>query len=191
MALRIVEQVGASDVGRQRSATRTRSCVAPPLFAVADGMGGARAGEVASAHGGRGVRRRVGVGRAARRRSSREPAQEANRRIYDLAAADESPRGMGTTLTAAMVSGDEVSLGHVGDSRAYRLRDGELEQLTRDHSLVAELERTGQITPGGGRAPPAALDHHARARARARAWRSTPTRSRAAPATSTCSAPTA
>ena len=60
---------------------------------------------------------------------------------------------MGTTLTAAKVTGDEVSLGHVGDSRAYRLRDGELEQLTRDHSLVAELERSGQITPE-------AAEHH-------------------------------
>ena len=60
---------------------------------------------------------------------------------------------MGTTLTAAMVQGDEVSLGHVGDSRAYLLRDGELEQLTRDHSLVAELERSGQISPE-------AAEHH-------------------------------
>ena len=59
---------------------------------------------------------------------------------------DEAHRGMGTTLTAVKVIGDDISLGHVGDSRAYRLRDGELEQLTHDHSLVAELERTGQIT---------------------------------------------
>ena len=80
-------------------------------------------------------------------------AQEANRRIFELAATDESHRGMGTTLTAAKVHDDEVSLGHVGDSRAYLLRDGVLEQLTRDHSLVAELERTGQITPE-------AAEHH-------------------------------
>jgi PPM family protein phosphatase len=66
---------------------------------------------------------------------------------------DDSHRGMGTTVTAAKVTGNEVSLGHVGDSRAYRLRDGELEQLTRDHSLVAELERSGQITPE-------AAEHH-------------------------------
>ena len=66
---------------------------------------------------------------------------------------DDSHRGMGTTVTAAKVTGDEVSLGHVGDSRAYRLRDGELEQLTSDHSLVAELERSGQITPE-------AAEHH-------------------------------
>jgi protein phosphatase len=79
--------------------------------------------------------------------------RRANRRIYDLAVADESRRGMGTTLTLAKVHGDEVSLAHVGDSRAYRLRDGQLEQLTRDHSLVAELERSGQITPE-------AAEHH-------------------------------
>ena len=125
----------------------------------ARGRGGLRAG-----------RGRVRRGRAHRtsppRPSSRGILKEANRRIYELAASDESHRGMGTTLTAAKVVGDEVSLGHVGDSRAYLLRDGRLEQLTRDHSLVAELERTGPDHRGGGREPSPALDHHAGARAR-------------------------
>jgi protein phosphatase len=115
-------------------------------------MGGAKAGEVASA---------VAVEAVEGATESGEPAEaqlasivrQANRRIYDLAVADESRRGMGTTLTMAKVHGDEVSLAHVGDSRAYRLRGGELEQLTRDHSLVAELERSGQITPE-------AAEHH-------------------------------
>ena len=145
MALRIVDQAGRTDVGRQRSANEDSLFVSPPLFAVADGMGGAKAGEVASA---------VAVEAVEAARESSEPAEAqlrsivrtANRRIYELAAADESRRGMGTTLTLAKVHDDEVSLAHVGDSRAYRLRDGELEQLTRDHSLVAELERSGQIT---------------------------------------------
>ena len=145
MALRIVEQSGRTDVGRQRTANEDSLVVRPPLFAVADGMGGAKAGEVASA---------VAVEAVERARESDEPAEAqlagivraANRRIYDLAIADESRRGMGTTLTLAKVHGDEVSLAHVGDSRAYRMRDGELTQLTRDHSLVAELERSGQIT---------------------------------------------
>ena len=145
MALRIVEQAGRTDVGRQRSANEDDFVLAPPFFAVADGMGGAKAGEVASA-----MATEVFEGE----RDSGEPAEvqlarilrEANRRIYDLAVADESHRGMGTTLTAAKVTDDEISLGHVGDSRAYRMRDGELEQLTKDHSLVAELERSGQIT---------------------------------------------
>ena len=145
MALSIVEQAGRTDVGRQRTANEDSLDVQPPLFAVADGMGGAKAGEVASA---------VAVQAVEGARESGEPAEaqlagivrDANRRIYDLAVADESRRGMGTTLTLAQVHGDEVSLAHVGDSRAYRLRDGELSQLTRDHSLVAELERSGQIT---------------------------------------------
>ena len=145
MTLRILEQAGRTDVGRQRTANEDSLVVRPPLFAVADGMGGAKAGEVASA---------VAVEAVERARDSEEPPEAqladivraANRRIYDLAVADESRRGMGTTLTLAKVHGDEVSLAHVGDSRAYRMRDGELTQLTRDHSLVAELERSGQIT---------------------------------------------
>jgi PPM family protein phosphatase len=152
VALSIVEQAGRTDVGRQRTANEDSLVVSPPLFAVADGMGGARAGEVASA---------VAVEAVEAWRESAEPAEaqlaeivrDANRRIYDLAVADESRRGMGTTLTLAKVHDDEVSLAHVGDSRAYRLRDGELTQLTRDHSLVAELERSGQITPE-------AAEHH-------------------------------
>ncbi len=76
---------------------------------------------------------------------------------------------MGTTLTAALVRDDEVALGHVGDSRAYVLRDGELKRLTKDHSLVEELRRQGRLDRGGGRGAPAALDHHPRPRPRARA----------------------
>jgi PPM family protein phosphatase len=152
VALRIIEQAGRTDVGRQRSANEDSLVVNPPLFAVADGMGGAKAGEVASA---------VAVEAVEGATESAEPPEaqlanivrDANRRIYELAVADESRRGMGTTLTLAKVHGDEVSLAHVGDSRAYRLRGGELEQLTRDHSLVAELERSGQITPE-------AAEHH-------------------------------
>jgi PPM family protein phosphatase len=152
VALHIIEQAGRTDVGRQRSANEDSLVVRPPLFAVADGMGGAKAGEVASA---------IAVEAVERAGESDEPVEEqladivreANRRIYELAAADDSRRGMGTTLTLAKLHGDEVSLAHVGDSRAYRLREGELTQVTRDHSLVAELERTGQITPE-------AAEHH-------------------------------
>ena len=152
MTLRIAEQVGRTDVGRQRDVNEDALVLEPPFFAVADGMGGAKAGEVASS---------MAADAFAGESDSGEPAEaqltrilrEANRRIYERAATDDSHRGMGTTVTAAKVTGDEISLGHVGDSRAYRLRDGELEQLTRDHSLVAELERSGQITPE-------AAEHH-------------------------------
>ena len=152
MALGIVEQVGRTDVGRQRSANEDSLVLQPPFFAVADGMGGARAGEVASAIAAGAFEGASEAGEAAEAQLARI-LREANRRIYDLAVTDESRRGMGTTLTAAKVHDSEVSLGHVGDSRAYRLRDGELEQITRDHSLVAELERSGQITPE-------AAEHH-------------------------------
>ena len=145
MALKIVEHVGKSDVGRQRTSNEDSLLLEPPFYVVADGMGGARAGEVAS---------KIATEEFGNQPDDELPperrletiARSANKRIYELAASDESRRGMGTTLTAAMVVGDEVSLGHVGDSRAYRLRDDKLEQITKDHSLVAELERTGQIS---------------------------------------------
>jgi protein phosphatase len=152
VTLRIIEQVGRSDVGRQRSVNEDSLVLAPPFFAVADGMGGAKAGEVASAMAAEAFEGESDSDEPAEAQLSRI-LREANRRIYELAVSDDSHRGMGTTVTAAKVTGDEVSLGHVGDSRAYRLRDGELEQLTRDHSLVAELERSGQITPE-------AAEHH-------------------------------
>ncbi len=152
MTLRIVEHVGRTDVGRQRSVNEDSLVLAPPFFAVADGMGGAKAGEVASAMAAETFEGEADSGEPAEAQLTRI-LREANRRIYELAVSDDSHRGMGTTVTAAKVTGDEISLGHVGDSRAYRLRDGELEQLTRDHSLVAELERSGQITPE-------AAEHH-------------------------------
>jgi serine/threonine protein phosphatase PrpC len=145
IALRIVEHAGRTDVGRQRSANEDDFVLAPPFFAVADGMGGAKAGEVASAMATEGFEGESDSGEPAEAQLARI-LREANKRIYDLATADESHRGMGTTLTAAKITGDDISLAHVGDSRAYRMRDGELEQLTKDHSLVAELERSGQIT---------------------------------------------
>jgi serine/threonine protein phosphatase PrpC len=152
VSLRVIEHVGRSDVGRQRSVNEDSLVLSPPFFAVADGMGGAKAGEVASAMAAGAFEGETDSGEAPEVQLSRI-LREANRRIYDLAVSDDSHRGMGTTVTAAKVTGGEVSLGHVGDSRAYRLRDGELEQLTRDHSLVAELERSGQITPE-------AAEHH-------------------------------
>jgi PPM family protein phosphatase len=152
VSLRVIEQVGRTDVGRQRSVNEDSLVLSPPFFAVADGMGGAKAGEVASAMAAGAFDGETDSGEAPEAQLARI-LRDANRRIYDLAVSDDSHRGMGTTVTAAKVTGGEISIGHVGDSRAYRLRDGELEQLTRDHSLVAELERSGQITPE-------AAEHH-------------------------------
>jgi protein phosphatase len=146
VALRIVDRAAVTDVGMQRQANEDSLVVQEPFFAVADGMGGAKAGEVASkiatdAFGSASIE----SAQTAEAELTRI-ARDANRRIFEQAEADSALRGMGTTLTAAVVHGHEVSLGHVGDSRAYLLRDGKLEQLTRDHSLVAELERSGQLT---------------------------------------------
>jgi PPM family protein phosphatase len=145
MALRIADQAGTTDVGRQRSTNEDSLVLSPPFFAVADGMGGAKAGEVAS-----GLAVQVFEETEESQESAEEQLtrilQEANRRIFELSTDDESRRGMGTTLTAAKVLDSDVSLAHVGDSRAYRYRDEALEQITKDHSLVAELERSGQIS---------------------------------------------
>jgi PPM family protein phosphatase len=141
-----VEEVGLTDVGRQRQSNEDSFFEAPPMFAVADGMGGARAGEVAS-------RMAVEVlGESPDRADEPEArlqviARTANRRIYELARRDDAYRGMGTTLTAVIVGGREIAVGHVGDSRLYRLRDGELERLTTDHSLVEEYVRAGRLAP--------------------------------------------
>ena len=145
MTLVVAEEAHKTDTGRQRNANEDSYFSSPPLFAVADGMGGAQAGEVAS---------RIAAGAFEQERDAAAPpetqlegvAKSANREIHDLAQKDSSRAGMGTTLTAALVKDNEVSLGHVGDSRAYVLRDGELKRLTKDHSLVEELRRQGRLT---------------------------------------------
>src|SRR5207253_11320686 len=80
--------------------------------------------------------------------------QEANRRVHERSNADPATSGMGTTMTVALVEGSSVAIGHVGDSRAYLVRDGRLEQLTEDHSLVNELLKSGKLSPEGAEAHP-------------------------------------
>src|SRR3954470_5661728 len=108
-------------------------------------MGGARAGEVASAIA-VDTAKSADVG-ANPEQDLAEVARNANREIYRKAQEDAEHAGMGTTFTGALVTGRDVSIGHVGDSRMYRLRDGELERLTQDHSLVEEFVRQGKLTP--------------------------------------------
>jgi protein phosphatase len=146
VALRIAEEAGLSDVGRQRHTNEDRFYESAPMFAVADGMGGARSGEVASQIAVDEFKEQDAKAGGAEDLLARI-AQSANRKIYELAQSDESHAGMGTTLTAALVGDGEISLGHVGDSRAYRFRDDELERLTQDHSLVEELMRMGKLSP--------------------------------------------
>jgi serine/threonine protein phosphatase PrpC len=145
MELRIAEQAYVSDTGRQRDANEDAFLVRPPVFVVADGMGGAQAGEVASRIAAEAAEA-APRGDAAPETFLRGIAEVANRRIHALAERDESHSGMGTTFTAVLLDGDEVSLAHVGDSRAYLFRDGELSLLTSDHSLVEELRRQGRLT---------------------------------------------
>src|ERR1035437_694035 len=187
--LRVSEQYAVTDTGRQRRANEDSLLTRSPLFVVADGMGGAQAGEVDSriaaesfhpglpppANGGPLLPRPPlfvvadGMGGAqAGEVASRiavesfqaglpddsEPelqlsalAQAANARIHELSHANAEQAGMGTTLTAVYVGEEEVAIAHVGDSRAYCLRDGGLLQLTDDHSLVDELLRQGRLTP--------------------------------------------
>jgi protein phosphatase len=147
MALRIAEEAVRTDTGRQRNANEDSFFTRAPLFVVADGMGGAQAGEVASKASAESFARDLPPG-APPLRVLEETIEEANRTIHGLARKDPSLTGMGTTTTALIVDleAEEVAIGHVGDSRAYRLRGGKFEQLTRDHSLVEEMRRKGQLT---------------------------------------------
>ena len=143
--LRVVDEAARTDAGRQRHANEDSYYARAPVYAVADGMGGAQAGEVASRIAAEAFDERTDEGTPEQQLA--RVALEANRRIFELAQKDSSHSGMGTTLTGLLVDGDEVAIVHVGDSRAYVFRDGELRRLTRDHSLVEELRRQGRLTP--------------------------------------------
>ncbi|SHE50996.1 protein phosphatase [Desulfofundulus australicus DSM 11792] len=141
----------ASDAGLVRQVNEDSMCVEPGLglFAVADGMGGHQAGEIAS---------RTAINELVRFLKAHYPfprdpgslllqgIQEANRLVYQLSFSNPGYRGMGTTLTAALVKNEYLYLAHVGDSRVYLLRKGKMHQLTEDHSLVGELVRLGGIS---------------------------------------------
>lgn len=143
--LRATEIVAKTDTGLQRRENEDAKFARAPVFVVADGMGGAQAGEVAS---------RIAVeafepslpdgGNPEELLASR--AREANRQIHKISREQRERAGMGTTLTAAYLGDHELSIAHVGDSRAYLFRDGKLRRLTQDHSLVDELVRRGKLT---------------------------------------------
>jgi PPM family protein phosphatase len=144
--VRIGQVAARTDPGRKRRGNEDAYVSRPPLFAIADGMGGAQAGEVASALAAEALTEAPVDGGGERRIA--ELIQEANRRVHDRASTDATTSGMGTTITVALVEGDgRIAFGHVGDSRAYRLRGDELTQVTNDHSLVAELVRRGELSP--------------------------------------------
>jgi protein phosphatase len=130
-----------SDIGLHRKTNEDSFVVAAPLFAVCDGMGGALAGEVASG---------LAAGTLAAAVAAGQPllaaAEQANAAVFQRSQADSDHSGMGTTLTAVVLEGDTGHFVHIGDSRAYLLRDGALEQLSDDHSLVGEMVRDGRLS---------------------------------------------
>ena len=132
----------ATDIGQVREGNEDSYLLLDPLYAVADGMGGHRGGEVASSLALQTVQelfeRREG--------SLAEQVQEANHAVFERSQADREVAGMGTTLTAALVQGGSARIAHVGDSRAYLFRGGELHLLTEDHTLVHRMVQEGEIT---------------------------------------------
>jgi serine/threonine protein phosphatase PrpC len=143
--LRVAETVTRTDTGRQRSGNEDSAYARAPLFVVADGMGGARGGEIASQLAVQAFERGLdGQGSVEERMIAR--VQEVNAQIYERALQEHGLSGMGTTLTAAYLDDARVVVAHVGDSRCYMFRAGELRRLTEDHSLVEELRRQGKLT---------------------------------------------
>jgi serine/threonine protein phosphatase PrpC len=137
-----IEAGFATDVGRVREGNEDAYLVEPPLYAVADGMGGHRGGDVASQLALATIEDLSKQGKG----SLGEQVREANRLVFERAAEDRRLAGMGTTLTAAVISPEGAHLAHVGDSRAYMLRAGALRRLTEDHTLVNRMVRAGEIS---------------------------------------------
>ncbi|OZM71526.1 protein phosphatase [Amycolatopsis antarctica] len=146
------DYAAASDPGRRRSRNEDSAYVSPRLLAVADGIGGHPHGDVASVAA---ISALAELGeRLAADGAPFDPvatlaegATEAGRRIVGLAERDPDLRGMGTTLTALLTDGQRVAVAHIGDSRAYLLRAGELVPITRDHTLIQSLVDEGTLNP--------------------------------------------
>jgi serine/threonine protein phosphatase PrpC len=137
-----VDVGAATDIGQVRDGNEDSYLLLEPLFAVADGMGGHLGGEVASNLALETIRDAFAAGEGA----LVDQVTTANRVVFERSQSDREVRGMGTTLTAALVEGAQVRLVHVGDSRCYLLRDGELHMLTKDHTVVAKMVEEGEIT---------------------------------------------
>jgi len=147
--------VARTDMGLRRSSNQDSGYAGPNLIAVADGMGGAAAGDLASATAMNIVRTLDHeVGDDDPQALLLQAVRDANRRLGEIAAADPSVEGMGTTLEAMLWTGEKFVTAHIGDSRTYRLRDGELTQLSHDHSFVQSLVDEGRITPAEARVHP-------------------------------------
>ncbi|NLO86835.1 MAG: Stp1/IreP family PP2C-type Ser/Thr phosphatase [Clostridiales bacterium] len=131
--------------GLVRASNQDSLLVAEHIYGVADGMGGHNGGETASRVTAQVVKNLL-QGKTPEEHTLRIGVEAANRRVFDMAKHDSSLNGMGTTLTLLWEDGSKIFIAHVGDSRAYRLRNEKLEQITEDHSIVAELMRKNIIT---------------------------------------------
>jgi PPM family protein phosphatase len=146
MTIAVTDRAGMTHTGHQRRSNEDAYLLREPLFMVADGVGGARAGEVAARMCAEAFAE-VDLIRYAGEEALREAIARANRRIWERAHAEPALSGMGTTVTAALVQpGGEVAFANVGDSRAYLLREGGLQRLSEDHSFVGELVRSGRLS---------------------------------------------
>ena len=144
--LGIVDSAGRTDTGHVRRGNEDSYLMRGTLFMIADGMGGAAAGELASSICAEAFAE-IDLIRTGGEAALRDAIKIANRRIHERAVSDPAVAGMGTTVTAALAGDDgRVVLANVGDSRAYLLRDGALQRLSEDHSVVAELVASGQIS---------------------------------------------
>jgi PPM family protein phosphatase len=135
-----------TDVGRSRARNEDSYLVQEPLYAIADGMGGHRGGDVASSLALESLQPPEGEAPAEEFHRLVEQIKDANRRVLERGEADRNLRGMGTTLTAILAADGKAHVAHVGDSRAYMLREGSLQQLTEDHTLVQRMIREGRLT---------------------------------------------
>jgi PPM family protein phosphatase len=146
MTIGVVDSAGLTQTGNVRRSNEDSFLLRSPLFMVADGMGGALAGELASRMCAEAFAE-LDLIQHQGEEALRATISVANRRIWDRSRTDAETSGMGTTVTAALVGENGVvSFAHVGDSRAYLLRDGALQRLSEDHSLVHELVRQGQLS---------------------------------------------
>jgi PPM family protein phosphatase len=141
----LADHAGASDVGRRREVNQDAFLSTGRLWAVADGVGGGPAGEVAARIAIEALER--GAPGAHSARDLERLAQDAAAHVHAAGRADRARAGMATTLTAALLTADGLAVVHAGDSRLYRLRAGRLERLTVDHALVDQLVREGLLTP--------------------------------------------
>jgi protein phosphatase len=142
-----IRYAARSDVGLLREGNQDSAYAGPRLLAVADGLGGHAHGEVASAVAISTLAPLDGDSHGADLTGALEAAiRDANATLHQMVGEDPSLEGMGTTLTAMLWSGGRVGVAHIGDSRAYLLRDGDLYQITRDHTLVQKLVDEGRIT---------------------------------------------